>query len=177
MESLELIVALLIGIGGMAWLFSRLRPSARARRHRRNIRRARQLLNKLQNFTGDYQAARVLSYLRKIDPYVFEELILECYQARGYKIVRNSHYSGDGGINGQVIDTQGNRYLIQAKRYAGAVRSKHLREFAQLVAQQNCRGLFIHTGRTPRFSLNGFGGVQVISGSSLISLILQPQTA
>ena len=163
---------LLIGSWGLAWLLSRLRPSARARRHRRNIRKARQLLDKLQNFTGDYRAARVLSYLRKIDPYVFEELILECYQVRGYQIVRNARYSGDGGINGQVIDVQGNRYLIQAKRYAGAVRSKHLREFAQLVAQQNCRGLFIHTGRTPKVTINDFGGVQVVSGSSLIHLIL-----
>ena len=172
MDLVEVILALVIGFFGLAWLFSRFRPSVRARRHRRNIRKARQLLDKLRNFSGDYRAARTLSYLRKINPYVFEELILECFKARGYQIVRNSRYSGDGGIDGQVIDASGNRYLIQAKRYAGTVRSKHLREFAQVVAQRKCRGIFIHTGRTPKISVNGYTGVQLVSGSSLVSLIL-----
>jgi restriction endonuclease Mrr len=44
----------------------------------------------------------VLATLRRISPYVFEELLLICRQDQGWQIQRNFSYSGDGGIDGRV---------------------------------------------------------------------------
>jgi len=44
-----------------------------------------------------------IAYLRKIDPYVFEELLLEALLSKGFKITRNKRYSGDGGIDWQSL--------------------------------------------------------------------------
>ncbi|WP_192840691.1 restriction endonuclease, partial [Enterobacter hormaechei] len=44
-----------------------------------------------------------MNYLRKIDPFVFEELLLEGFEAHGFRTIRNKRYTGDGGIDGQVI--------------------------------------------------------------------------
>lgn len=48
-----------------------------------------------------------IAYLRKIDPFVFEELLLEGFERRGFEVIRNRRYTGDGGIDGRVkIDGQ-----------------------------------------------------------------------
>ncbi|EPO2651139.1 restriction endonuclease, partial [Klebsiella pneumoniae] len=57
-----------------------------------------------------------IAYLRKIDPFTFEELLLEGFESHGFRTIRNKRYTGDGGIDGQVIIGK-HRYLIQAKRY------------------------------------------------------------
>ncbi|MEX6059375.1 restriction endonuclease [Enterobacter hormaechei] len=41
-----------------------------------------------------------INYLRKIDPFVFEELLLEGFEAHGFRTIRNKRYTGDGGIDG-----------------------------------------------------------------------------
>lgn len=45
-------------------------------RHQRNIRSARKVIKKIQA----WENARIFLYLRKIDPFVFEELLLECFK-------------------------------------------------------------------------------------------------
>ena len=62
-----------------------------------------------------------MKYLRKINPYVFEELLLLAFERRGMRVIRNSRYSGDGGLDGQVL-IDGERWLIQAKRYGRTIR-------------------------------------------------------
>ncbi|MGM8474744.1 restriction endonuclease, partial [Enterobacter hormaechei subsp. steigerwaltii] len=69
-----------------------------------------------------------INYLRKIDPFVFEELLLEGFEAHGFRTIRNKRYTGDGGIDGQVIIGK-YRYLIQAKRYRGHIALQHVQEF------------------------------------------------
>ena len=154
------------------WTQSTTRYSKRRRRHRRNIRKARKTLRFINSMKGSGRAARVLLYLRKIDPYVFEELILEAYASHGYSITRNHSYSGDGGLDGQVVDPQGIRYLVQAKRYAGIIRSSHLEEFAALVRRHQCQGLFVHTGRTPKAAIRRHPQVKVVSGSQLVNELM-----
>ncbi len=39
-----------------------------------------------------------IAYLRKIDPFVFEELLLEGFERRGFEVIRNRRYTGDGGL-------------------------------------------------------------------------------
>ncbi|HCA3195726.1 TPA: restriction endonuclease, partial [Klebsiella pneumoniae] len=82
-----------------------------------------------------------LAYLRKINPFVFEEMLLDAFELGGYRVERNKRYTGDGGIDGKVwIDDQ--LYLIQAKRYTGHVAIAHIKEFNELVKRHQCKGFF-----------------------------------
>ncbi|MBC3211061.1 restriction endonuclease [Serratia fonticola] len=166
------------GLGPLAWgllLLSVLSWvvllfGAKASRHRRYQQQARRVLERLPLLEGDGQR---LAYLRKINPYVFEELLLTAFELRGYRIKRNRRYSGDGGLDGQVwID--GQRYLIQAKRYGRAITPTHVAEFGALVRREGCRGLFVHTGRTgpkSRAELARIPEIELLSGQRLLALL------
>ncbi|MFC0227665.1 restriction endonuclease [Serratia aquatilis] len=139
-------------------------------RHRRYQQQAQRILDRLPQLAGDGQR---LTYLRTINPYVFEELLLTAFARQGYRIQRNRRYSGDGGLDGQVwID--GQRYLIQAKRYARAITPTHVAEFGALVRREGCRGLFVHTGRTgpkSRTALARHTEIELLSGQRLLALL------
>jgi restriction system protein len=111
--------------------------------------------------------------LRAMDPLAFEELLLEAFELRGHRVVRNRRYTGDGGVDGEVV-ISGTRFLIQAKRYRDTIRPDHVRAFADLCTARGRRGLFIHTGRTggsSRTILDGCASVEVISGRTLLALL------
>lgn len=140
-------------------------------RHRNNIKKGKLIINKINSF--EHPGAK-LNYLKKIDPFVFEELLLSALENKGFKIRRNKKYTGDGGIDGIIWDNKNRKYLIQAKRYASYVSKNHILEFHNLVLEQNCySGLFIHTGKTGKntFELFKKGNIQIISGSNLLDLI------
>ena len=143
-------------------------------RHRRYQRQAARVLVRLPQLSGDAQR---LVYLRSINPYVFEELLLTALARRGHRILRNARYSGDGGIDGQVW-LDGQRYLIQAKRYANAITLAHVAALNVLTREQGCRGLFVHTGRTgpkSRALLRDFPAITLLSGSRLLTLLNSEQ--
>lgn len=146
-----------------------LRPASQ-RRHRRYQRQAGRILARLPALRDD---ASRLVYLRKVNPYVFEEMLLTAFSRQGYRIKRNARYSSDGGIDGQVwINDQ--RWLIQAKRYATGISSQHVLHFGELVRQERCRGFFIHTGRTGEMSreaLLAVPEITLISGHRLLTLL------
>ncbi|MDR3430733.1 MAG: restriction endonuclease [Rouxiella aceris] len=152
------------------WGLSSFRRSRSQRRHRRYQRQADRTLVRLPQLRDD--AARLV-YLRKINPYVFEEMLLTAFARQGYRIKRNVSYSGDGGIDGQVwINDQ--RWLIQAKRYASCIQSSHVRDFGELVRHECCRGFFVHTGRTgevSREALFAAPEITLISGNRLLKLL------
>ncbi|MCT1525811.1 restriction endonuclease [Sphingobacterium lactis] len=116
--------------------------------HRYNRRKSLQILTKLQTF--DHHGQRI-NYLRKINPFVFEELLLDALQSQGYSVRRNSKYTGDNGIDG-IAWKDGRKILVQAKRYKGHINLKHLKEFSSLVKRNACYGFFCHTGRTGKHS-------------------------
>lgn len=117
--------------------------------------------------------AQLLSYLRKIDPFVFEELLLTAFKEQGCKIKRNKKYTGDGGLDGQVWINK-KHYLIQAKRYKAYINKQHMKEFILLNEKEKTEGLFIHTGKTGKETrlLARENNIKIISGSSLYSLIM-----
>lgn len=49
-------------------------------RHQRRRKKAQKVANKLKTFTENGQ---ILTYLRKIDPFVFEEMLLNAFEACG----------------------------------------------------------------------------------------------
>ncbi|EEP0997761.1 restriction endonuclease [Salmonella enterica] len=145
-------------------------PGARTRRHRRYRQTAERILTRLPQLASD--GAR-LNYLRRINPYVFEELLLLALENQGLKVIRNPSYSGDGGSDGQVL-IAGKRWLIQAKRYSRSISPQHVRDFGELLARENCCGFFIHTGRTGRKSrddLQTYPQVRLVSGQRLLHLL------
>jgi restriction system protein len=142
-------------------------------RHRWRRRQARAMALQLSG-RGRLQPPQLLyARLRAMDPLAFEELLLECFERRGHGVVRNRRYTGDGGIDGQVM-IEGEIWLIQAKRYADAIRPEHVAAFEALCRAKGRRGLFIHTGRTgpqSRVLVTGNARVAIVSGRSLLSLL------
>lgn len=117
--------------------------------------------------------AKQIAYIRKVNPFVFEEMILTAIKKRGHKIIRNKRYTGDGGIDGQAI-IHNKHYLIQAKRYKGHINPKHVIAFAAICKRQNKRGLFVHTGKTGAKSLQVAKNtkMEMISGNRLLNLLM-----
>jgi restriction system protein len=166
------LAAVLIGlfVAVMAGLNCRGRETASRRRHRRYQAMAARVLQRLPQLAGDAQR---LTYLRKINPYVFEELLLMAFERQGYAVIRNASYSGDGGLDGQVIIGD-KKYFIQAKRYGRTITPSHIQDFGALLLKSRCEGFFIHTGRTGHLSralLQNHTHVHLVSGQRLLDLL------
>lgn len=142
----------------------------KTRRKKRNIKKSNTVLSKIIELKNENKDAQAISYLRKIDPYVFEELLLTALEKKGFKIVRNKRYSHDGGIDGKAYLNEELHY-IQAKRYSSYVSPKHLADFQKLVGSQ--RGFFVHTGRTGKqtYKEYKYSNIEIISGTKLIDLL------
>lgn len=138
-------------------------------KHRKNVKTASRVIKKLEGF--EYDGAK-LSYLRKIDPFVFEELVLTGFEAKGYKIRRNKRYTGDQGIDGRV-KKDGKWYLVQAKRYSNSINPSHVVEFDRVIKKKRAAGgFFVHTGRTGAKSLERKADcIEFVSGDKLLTLI------
>jgi len=140
-------------------------------KHKGNIRKSKLILKKLRSgFTNP----QIFTYLRKIDPFVFEELILSAFEDSNYKIQRNTRYTGDGGCDGIVFSQEGTKYLIQAKRYKQHINPHHIDQFIELVSSDaSAEGMFIHTGKTgPKAKHKAWRcNLEIISGQQLIDLI------
>ncbi len=124
-------------------------------------------IKKLQK--PDHQVA----YLRKVNPFVFEEMILTAIKRQGHQIKRNKRYTGDGGIDGRCF-IKGKEYLIQAKRYSNHINAQHVIEFAGICKRHNAKGLFVHTGKTGAKSKDVAHrtNIEMISGERLLNLLL-----
>jgi len=147
--------------------------SARNYRHLRNQRRAREVLGTIRSMKGDHTEARAFAYLRKISPYVLEELVLTCFEEQGHRIARNRAYSGDGGVDGRV-HINGREVLIQTKRFRKHIRLSDIHAFTRVVARHRAPlGLFVHTGRTGSgvYAAVRSVPVRIVSGNQLIAIV------
>ena len=120
--------------------------------------------------------ARVISYLRKINPFVFEELILLAFEQHGFPTIPNKRYTGDGGIDGRV-NVYGQIWPIQAKRYCKHIKKAHIEQFDKLIQNKNYPGgVFIHTGRTGKEVRDRYRNTTliIISGSMIVDFLCFP---
>lgn len=140
-------------------------------RHRRNVEASRRVLARLAQLPDE---ARALAYLRKIDPYLFEEVTLSILERRGCVVLRSRSYSGDGGFDGAFYWPGSGRCAVQCKRYSSAISPSHARDFG--AALRGRLGLFAHTGRTGEASAEALGspGVHILSGSDLARCARDP---
>ena len=113
-------------------------------KHQRNINKSKRMIGKVSRIKDPNKQ---VVYLRKIDHFLFEEVVLSALSSMGLKIKRNAAYTGDGGIDGQV-KIKGKWYLIQSKRYSNYIDKTHVEEFVNVCRKRKQPGLFIHTGKT-----------------------------
>lgn len=164
MMVLLLISLAVLGVWG--W-FRRLEP----RLHRIRRRQAEAVREKVDG--GGFLPAQAMAYLRKMNPYAFEELVLDGFRKAGYEVRRNRHYSADGGIDGHVY-RDGREYLVQCKRYSGHISRRDVEDFSRVCTRECREGYFVHTGRTGRGSKETAalaGNVTVIGGDRMLELV------
>lgn len=143
-------------------------------RHFAKIKSAKKVyanINKIENANEGW----IFTYLRKIDPFVFEELILLAFKKHGFKIKRNRRYTHDGGIDGRV-KKNGEKYLIQAKRYSDYINEQHVKDFIRVCRTNKCYGYFIHTGKTgteTKELLKNNPQIKCISGKKLYEFFIE----
>lgn len=142
--------------------------------HKLKIKLAKRIIKKVRSIEHD--GAKIM-YLKKVDPYAFEEMLLTCFKDKGYKIKRNKKYSGDGGIDGRVW-FDGKWAFVQAKRYRLSIQNSHVLSFIDLCNEYKTQGFFVHTGVTPESikKIVKNSPVTIISGSELLGLIQKRNT-
>ena len=139
-------------------------------KHKRRRNSAKRVTKKIQEMQ---EPGKIFGYLRKIDPFVFEEMLLDAFHDCGIRIVRNARYSGDGGVDGRII-FDGREIPIQAKRYKKHINKDHVRQFSEVVRRTGAPfGLFIHTGLTGKGSQDvaRCGSIVIVSGERLRRLL------
>lgn len=144
--------------------------------HLYRIRKARQVLKKLKEIAQNPDSnGRIIVYLRKINPFIFEELILNVIEDSNLSIIRNRRYTGDGGIDG-IFKVKSGKVLIQCKRYKSYINNNDVKELCTKVKEGKYHfGIFVHTGKTgdkARETIKIENNIIFISGSVLIDLIL-----
>lgn len=123
---------------------------------------------------------QVFGYLRKVDPFVVEEIILNAIDQKMdvAEVIRNDRYTGDGGIDGRFVyypnSNKANKQLgiVQVKRYQSYINNKDVEIFEKQIEEENAGiGLFVHTGKTGKASYRKNSKVIILSGQKLIDLI------
>ena len=128
-------------------------------------------LKKICKITGENEFARTISYLRKIDPFIYEEMILSRLKTQGYKIYRNKRYTGDGGLDGK-FKYKGKMFYIQAKRYKSHITKSHVVEFNEIIKRDKVKGLFVHTGKTGKGSKSlSHANMTFLSGQNMVNFL------
>ena len=92
--------------------------------------------------------SELLDYLKGIDPYDFETVILILLKKMGYGEMVETKKSGDGGIDGVMNEDKLGleRIYIQAKRYtAGNVQETDIRNFIGAMSGDTSKGVFVTT--------------------------------
>jgi restriction system protein len=143
--------------------------------HEKRIHQARTVIKRIRGFQGDALSARAIGYLRTIDPFVFEEVVLSCLEEGGAAVLRNLRYTGDNGVDGHCHSPVASQFVpIQVKRWERHVCRADVLEFYEMLYRRGFkRGLFVHTGRTST-DLRGVlrdSRVILVSGEKLAQLV------
>lgn len=137
------------------------------------MKQAWKILKKINQPDFKNNPASLFSYIKKIDPFVFEELLLLAFRFRGFRVVHNKRYTGDGGIDGMIILPNCQRVAIQAKRYANHINPAHINTFRKDLLKKRCQhGVFIHCGKSGSGLYDNLSpNITLISGHNLHVLL------
>ena len=121
---------------------SRVQNRTHTSKHRRNIQHSYLLVQQFRSEASLAKLPAAIATLRRLDPYVFEELLLTCCEDQGWEIERNFRYTNDGGIDGRIL-IYNKLYLIQAKRYKDYINPQHPIAFPSGdQVRKSCRRIF-----------------------------------
>ncbi|WP_321343142.1 restriction endonuclease [uncultured Draconibacterium sp.] len=130
-------------------------------------------------------AIELLDYVKDIDPYKFEILVLDLLQAMGYggnreEAAQVTKKSGDGGIDGIINeDRLGlDKIYVQAKKWEGNVTISAIRDFGgTLLAHSAQKGIFITTSDFPKSAIDYCEKIDrtiiLINGKRLTELMIE----
>lgn len=143
------------------------------------IAAAKKWLKKFRKNKHSYTPAQRFAFIRKVDHFTWEEILIACFEERGCKVVRTK-LTRDGGSDGYVkLNDQW--VVIQAKRYKGAIAKAHVMDLAKLVETDPrvSKGLFIHTGTSSAPILEYFRSnlsLDIISGVDKVLSLLDGES-
>lgn len=138
----------------------------------------KKLIELSKHSISDSDDAKLLfSKLRRLDPFLFEELILTAIDKfnPNVKVIRNKRYTGDGGVDG-IIEINNVRIAIQAKRYVNFINTTDVTNFNQVLPSVGASyGLFVHTGKTrsATWQKNSGSNVIIVSGARMLALVIK----
>ncbi len=145
-------------------------------------------IEKLDNAVRDLNqklAVELLDYIREMDSYKFEILVIDLLQAMGYggnreEAAQVTKKSGDGGIDGIINeDRLGlDKIYVQAKKWEGTVTISAIRDFGgTLLAHSAQKGIFITTSDFPRTAIDYCERIDrtiiLINGKRLTELMIE----
>lgn len=137
----------------------------------------KRILEKILKISPDENEAIkvILPLLKQLNPFVFEEVLLQACERWKYHVIRTEKQTKDNGIDGGFA-YKGYFYVIQAKLYSGETVTKHLDMFANAIEWHHAtRGFFCHTGKaTEEFKQEAskYPMIEVVSGQKLVEFLL-----
>ncbi|MBE0695831.1 MAG: restriction endonuclease, partial [Anaerolineaceae bacterium] len=121
----------------------------------------------------DMHKARAIHDLNQMDPGSFEELVAETYRALGYQ-ARRTGRSGDHGIDVELRPYNGERWIVQCKRYRDPVGEAVVRElYGTMVSEKARRAILVTSAEiTPPAETWARGKpIQLIDGHQFLNLM------
>ncbi|MBP5972498.1 restriction endonuclease [Brasilonema sp. CT11] len=117
----------------------------------------------------------IISQLRELNPFLFEEILLNCCKANKYYVLPKKGFTKDNGIDG-CFAYNGRFYVVQAKLYGGEANPEHVIQFSNAVKWHHAaKGFLFHTGKATeefRKAVSEAASVEIISGQKLIDFLL-----
>ncbi len=145
-----------------------------------------EILDKEYKIISSKLEMELLDELLSLDPFRFEEVIVDVIVAMGYGGSRNEAISqvtrktGDGGIDGIINDDRLGleKIYLQAKRYKGSVGRPEVQSFVgALVGKHATKGIVITTGQFSKEAEEYVKTVReqiiLIDGIRLVSLMIE----
>lgn len=126
-------------------------------------------------FPADQELAGIISLLREKNPFIFEEIVLNCCKYYKYFVIPKKGFTKDNGIDGGFA-FHGRFYVVQCKLYKAEANPDHIRYFEKAIGwHQAARGFFFHTGKSNddfREAVQEAKYLQVISGRVLVDFLM-----
>lgn len=111
---------------------------------------SRDLLQR-RNIQQKADSARSVEDLRSLSPKEFEDMAVELYTAMGHKATRTGA-TGDHGVDVMIQAANGEKWVVQCKRWRGTVGEPIVRDFYGVMHHEKAdKGAIITTGKfTPQ---------------------------
>lgn len=126
----------------------------------------------------------LLQLLQSLPPDGFERICQRLLRESGFKNVKVTGKSGDGGIDGEGIleinPLMSFKVLFQSKRYQGSVSSSQVRDFRGAMTGRADKGIIITTGRFTQEAKkeairDGAPPIELLDGEGIVDLFEQNQ--